>query len=254
MTAYYLGVDIGSLYTKFVVIDSNNAIKFKEVIKTINRNKSEQDKVIKQIKSKFNILHSCGTGYGRHHHYKTDITKTEIFCASSGVSQIHPEVKTIIDVGGEDIKVISSDPDGKVKDFYMNTKCAAGTGSFITEVAERAEIDLSKMSELASKSKFSKELNSFCTVFAKTEIMTWIFDDIPTGDIARGIYISVANRIEKIMMDKPDNVYLIGGVIDHHPCLKDVMRDIFKQKVSIVKNPKYIVALGAALFAKELSK
>ena len=84
----------------------------------------------------------------------------------------------------------------------MNTKCAAGTGTFITEIAERAEIDLSKMSKLAATSDFQKELNSFCTVFAKTEIMKWIFEEVPIKDLARGIYISIVNRIAKIRITK----------------------------------------------------
>ncbi len=94
----------------------------------------------------------CATGYGRKHFERAKITKTEIYCASIGVNELCSEEKTIIDIGGEDIKVIKSNDEGKVEDFYMNTKCAAGTGTFITEIAERAELDLSEMSELASQS------------------------------------------------------------------------------------------------------
>ena len=108
--------------------------------------------------------------------------------------------------------MIKSNDKGKVEDFYMNTKCAAGTGTFITEIAERAELDLSKMSELASRSVMNKELNSFCTVFAKTEIMKWILDEVSEEDLSRGIYISIVNRITKLKMDKSVPIYLIGGV------------------------------------------
>jgi len=250
MKKHYLGVDIGSLFTKFIVIDSNNEILHKSVIKTLNRNKAELEKTINQINSKFDIQKTCSTGYGRHHHFKADIVKTEIYCASVGVSKIHPELKSIIDIGGEDIKVVISGEEGNVSDFYMNTKCASGTGLYITEIAERAEVDISKMSTLASNSKFDKELNSFCTVFAKTEIMNWIFDNIPEEDVAKGIYISVVNRIGTLVHDKSLKFYLIGGVIEHHPYLKNVMAEIYDQEVEIVENPKYIVAFGAALYAK----
>ena len=136
----------------------------------------------------------------------------------------------------------------------MNTKCAAGTGTFITEIAERAEIDVTKMSEMASRSSFSKELNSFCTVFAKTEIMKWLFDDVPVEDVAKGIYISIVNRIAKIRMDKNLPIYLIGGVSQYHPYLKNVMEEKFNSKVTVPENPQLIIAFGAAILAKKFNE
>lgn len=179
MNKYYLGIDIGSSYTKYAVIDSKDNLTYSNILKTLSRNKDEKISTREYISNNFPVLFTCATGYGREHAKNCDITKTEIYCASAGVSALFSEEKTIVDVGGEDVKVIKSGIDGKVLDFYMNTKCAAGTGTFITEIAERAEIDVSKMSEMASRSNFAKELNSFCTVFAKTEIMKWLFDDVP---------------------------------------------------------------------------
>ncbi len=248
---YFLGIDLGSSYTKYVVIDENENICFTKILKTLSRNKSDKINTEKHIDENFLIRYSCATGYGREHTDKCEITKTEIYCASAGVSSIYKEDKTIVDVGGEDVKVITSGKDGKVLDFYMNTKCAAGTGTFITEIAERAEIDISQMSKLAAKSNFIKELNSFCTVFAKTEIMKWLLDDVPTEDIAKGIYISIVNRIAKIRMDKTLPVYLIGGVSEYHPYLKNVMEEKFNTKVVVPENPQIITAFGAAILAKK---
>ena len=132
----------------------------------------------------------------------------------------------------------------------MNTKCAAGTGTFITEIAERAELDLSEMSELASQSDLNRELNSFCTVFAKTEIMKWIFAEMPEKDLARGIYISIVNRIVKLKMDKSVPIYLIGGVAEFHPFLKNIMEEMFEKEIIVAKNPQMINAYGAAVEAK----
>ncbi len=134
----------------------------------------------------------------------------------------------------------------------MNSKCAAGTGAFITEVAERAELDVQEMSSLAAKSKSFKELNSFCTVFAKTEIMKWIFDETPIEDLARGIYISIANRIQKIPADSSLPVFLIGGVAQYHPFLKNIIEEKFNIKVTIPPNPQLINAFGAACIARKL--
>ncbi|OFY84914.1 MAG: hypothetical protein A3F72_18200 [Bacteroidetes bacterium RIFCSPLOWO2_12_FULL_35_15] len=251
MNNYYQGVDIGSSYTKLTVIDEDDRICYQNIVKTLNRDKQELANILTKIKSQFNIVSVCATGYGREHFKDSHINKTEIYCASVGVSALYPEVKTIIDIGGEDIKVIKSDADSKVDDFYMNTKCAAGTGTFIIEIAERAELPLSRLSELAAKSDFDKELNSFCTVFAKTEIMKWIFDEVPEHDLARGIYISIVNRIAKIRMDKTLPIFLIGGVIQYHPFLKTIVEEKFKQRVVVPENPQMINSFGAALLAKK---
>ena len=250
MDKYYLGIDIGSSYTKYTVIDSDNNLTYSNILKTLSRNKDEKISTREYISNNFSVLFTCATGYGREHDKNCDITKTEIYCASAGVSALFSEEKTIVDVGAEDVKVIKSGTDGKVLDFYMNTKCAAGTGTFITEIAERAEIDVSKMSEMASRSNFTKELNSFCTVFAKTEIMKWLFDDVPIEDVAKGIYISIVNRIAKIRMDKDLPTYLIGGVSQYHPYLKNIMEEKFNSKVIVPNNPQLITAFGAAVLAK----
>ncbi len=246
----YLGIDIGSLYTKFIVIDDKNNILYKNIIKTLNRNKHERIEILENIYSTYNIVKNCTTGYGRKHFKNADIIKTELYCASAGVSVIAPFLKTIIDIGGEDIKLLKSGKTGRVIEFYMSSKCAAGTGAYISEVADRAEIDLLAMSDLASKSKSKKELNSFCTVFAKTEIMKWIFDEIPIEDIARGIYISVAGRIKKIPTDDNLPIFLIGGVVKYHHYMKIILEEKLQTKIIVPQNPQIINAFGAAYIAK----
>lgn len=254
MNEFYLGIDIGSSFTKITVIDRKNIVCFRKIIKTLNRDKDELVNALSGIRAKFPIASICATGYGREHFKDAHINKTEIYCASAGVSALYPVDKNILDIGGEDIKMIFSRADGKVNDFYMNTKCASGTGTFITEIAERAEIDISKMSELAAKSDFQKELNSFCTVFAKTEIMKWIFDEVPIHDLARGIYISIVNRIAKIRIEKGLPIFLIGGVIAFHPFLKNILEEKYKQEVIVPEYPQLINSFGAALFAKKHSE
>lgn len=249
---FFLGVDIGSLYTKLVVINSENEIIYSDIFRTMARNKKKREEIIDKVNTDFKILNTCSTGYGRKLLKSANVIKTELYCASAGVTQIAPIKKTIIDIGGEDIKLLKSGEEGKVIEFYMNSKCAAGTGAFITEVAERAELDVYEMSNLAANSKSSRELNSFCTVFAKTEIMKWIFDEIPVEDIARGIYISIANRIQKIPADNSLPVFLIGGVAQYHPFLKDVIEEKFNIKVTVPPNPQLINAFGAACIARKL--
>ncbi|MCH7525754.1 MAG: hypothetical protein IIC74_12395, partial [Bacteroidetes bacterium] len=245
----FLGVDLGSAYIKFSVIDENENLIFKYSLPTLNNNRQAQINVMNAINSSFNIKYSCATGYGRKHFADTDIIKTEINCAAVGVSHFYSGEKNILDIGGEDIKIIKCDPKNRVSNFYMNDKCAAGTGSFISEIAERANINISEMSTLASLSNNDKELNSFCTVFAKTEIMNWIFDGLSTQDIARGIYISIANKVAKMRLEAGVPTYMIGGVITHHPYLKVLLNERFNEDIKIIESPQHIVSYGAAITA-----
>ncbi len=248
---HFLGVDLGSAYIKFTIIDNNDDIVFNSTLKTLNRDRIALKHVMETIKSEYSIKYTCSTGYGRKHFHDSEIIKTEINCAALGVSKYFSGAKNIIDIGGEDIKIIRCDDFDNVENFYLNDKCAAGTGSFISEIAERAELKISEMSELASKSSFNKELNSFCTVFAKTEIMGWLFDGVSIEDIARGVYISLANKVSRLRVDLTVPSYMIGGVIEHHPYLRTLLEEKFLQQVHILDKPQHVVSYGAALIAKQ---
>lgn len=246
----FLGVDLGSAYIKFTIIDSNQNIVFRHLLQTLNKNRLAHKQVMQAVQSDFDIKYSCATGYGRKHFVESDIIKTEINCAAAGATKYIPGQKNIIDIGGEDIKVIRCDENGNVSKFYMNDKCAAGTGSFLSEISERAEIQVGEMSYLAEKSDYDKELNSFCTVFAKTEIMKWIFDGTPIEDISRGIYLSVANKVAKMRLDPDIPTVMIGGVIAKHPYLKVLLEEKFNMNILSVEEPQHVVSMGAALIAK----
>ncbi len=247
----FLGIDLGSAYTKFTVIDGKGNPVFRYLLQTLNKDRQAMKAVIQAIHGVFNIKYSCATGYGRKHFTETDIVKTEINCGAAGVSEYFSGAKNIIDIGGEDIKVLQCNNENHVVNFYMNDKCAAGTGAFLSEIAERAGINDADMSSLAAHSAYEKELNSFCAVFAKTEIMNWVFDGMPAPDIARGIYISIANKVAKMKMVPGIPIYMIGGVIAYHPYLSNLLADKFGKEIKTVEHPQYIVSYGAANIAKQ---
>lgn len=247
----FLGIDLGSAYSKFTVIDSNDKVVFRYCLVNSGNGKQALKNVMQTIVSNFSIVQSCTTGYGRKHFHDTDLVKTEINCAAAGIALNTGSACNIIDIGGEDIKIIRTDAGGHVQNFYMNDKCAAGTGSFLSEIAERANISIAEMSGLAALSAYDKELNSFCTVFAKTEIMNWIFDGMSAADIARGIYISIANKVAKMRIDPGTPTYMIGGVIEHHRFLKEILAQKFGIEIRIADFPQYVVSLGAAIHAAQ---
>jgi predicted CoA-substrate-specific enzyme activase len=245
-----LGIDIGSHYTKFVALDLAGGLAFKQVIPTLSRHREGFTDALAEIRNRFQLRQVCATGYGRNS-YDCDLKKPELICASVGVSTLFPVRKNIIDIGGEDIKIIESEADGRVSQFYMNDKCAAGTGAFITEIAEKAEIELSEMSELARRSTSEQPMNSFCTVFAKSEILNWKFSGVAIEDMARGIYLSIVDRICKLPIKLGLPVFLCGGVAAHHPYLRDLLAERIAMDVQITPDPQFMVALGAATLARQ---
>ena len=248
--SYYLGVDLGSAYTKLVVMNGQHDILYREIVRTLNRDRKPLYEALGHAHEHFPIAATCAAGYGREHFPDADLTMTEIQCAARRAYQQLGTGCSIIDIGAEDIKAIEVDAKGHVSNFYMNSKCAAGTGAFLTEMAERVEIDIDDMSKLAALSSTSKELNSFCTVFSKTEVMKWMFDQVPIEDIARGIYLSLANRVLKLKLDSDLPLYLAGGVVAHHPYLRTLLEELFGRQVGVLRDPQYCVAAGAALFAE----
>jgi predicted CoA-substrate-specific enzyme activase len=246
----YLGIDLGSSYTKLVVLDEQEQIQYRQVIPTLSRNRRRLPDTLAEIEQRFHLRGTCATGYGRNSfNYDSPLKKTEIICASVGVSHSHPQLKTVMDIGGEDIKIIASGPRGEVVSFFMNDKCSAGTGAFITEIAERVDLDIAEMSTLAAASRSQRELNSFCTVFAKSEILGWLFDGVPLEDIARGIYLSIASRIQKMRYDPSLPIILCGGVIKYHPYLREILGQKLGAEIRVAEQPLYQGAIGAALLA-----
>lgn len=246
---FFLGIDLGSAFTKFTIVDQEGVPVFRYILQAVSKDKNAMKRVLQAIHAGFNIKNSCATGYGRKHFTGTDMAKTEINCAAAGVSHYYNGEKNIIDIGGEDIKITHCDNENHIANFYMNDKCAAGTGAFLTEISERAGISISDMSTLAAHSEYDKELNSFCTVFAKTEIMNWVFDGMSGQDISRGIYISIANKVAKMRLVHGIPTYMIGGVIAHHPYLNTILSQKFNKEIKTIEHSQHIVSLGAALLA-----
>jgi predicted CoA-substrate-specific enzyme activase len=246
---HFLGIDLGSSYTKFVVLDTTGAVCHRAVIPTLSRRRDEYEREWQLIHDKFTIEGVCATGYGRKA-IGTPLQKTELVCAAAGVSLTQPVHKCILDIGGEDIKIVESSDAGAVLHFFMNDKCSAGTGTFITEIAQRAELDIREMSDLARKSESRKVMNSFCTVFAKSEILGWKFDGVPIEDIARGIYLSVVDRICKLPLKRELPLFVCGGVIAYHEYLAELLSGAIGATVQVVDHPQYVVATGAAALAR----
>jgi predicted CoA-substrate-specific enzyme activase len=191
-----------------------------------------------------------GTGFGRRSISFAHHTKTEISCHSKGCHHYYPEEITVIDIGGQDNKVVRLDGSGRKISFKMNRKCAAGTGAFLEEMAYKLDIPVSELEGLARKSSSGTELGSFCTVFTATEVLDRIRGGEKLEDIVRGLFNSVAKRI--LEMDRlAGRVIMSGGVVAYNPIVAEIISERANIEVEIAPHPQEMGAFGAALFAAE---
>jgi predicted CoA-substrate-specific enzyme activase len=259
----FAGIDIGSTTTKAILIDETCKILVFSLIPTgFDRNKSGEEvleRALKQIgKSRGSVKHIASTGYGRRSLEISEKVLPEIICHARGTSFLYPKTKTIIDIGGQDSKVIQLDDDGAVLKFEMNDKCAAGTGRFFEVLTERIlNISLDELGPLSLKSKNSCVFSSVCTIFAESEIISFLSSGTPKEDIAAGMHKAVAKRIVsmgragQIPFEEP--IILSGGVAKNIGAVK-AFEELLGKRVITLENPQCTAALGVALFAKETFK
>jgi predicted CoA-substrate-specific enzyme activase len=173
---------------------------------------------------------------------------TEIACHGKGAFFHFRRRMTVVDIGAQDSKVIHLDGDGRRTSFKMNRKCAAGTGSFLEEIALRLALPVSDLNGLAERSTQEVTLGSFCTVFTATEILEKIRAGEKVEDIVKGAFRSVVKRI--IEMDTVDGALVMtGGVVAHNPLLVRLVEEAFGTPVLVPPDPQFVGAFGAALFA-----
>ncbi|MCF0103901.1 MAG: activase [Eggerthellaceae bacterium] len=253
------GCDSGSTYTKAVVVDETGKMLANVTLSSrMNAVLSCMESIEKCVET-IPGMESCkdfaylvGTGYGRNKVPFATENISEISCHAMGVHIIDPDVRAIIDIGGQDVKGISVDTDGTVKNFAMNDKCAAGTGRFYESMARAFEMDLEEFSKLSLKAKNVIPITSQCTVFAESEVVSLVSECKPMDEIAAGIQLSVAKRC--FVMSKKagatDKVTLTGGCAKNEG-LKAAIEHVLKLKViDLPVDPQLIGAIGAAEFAR----
>lgn len=260
MTKLFLGIDIGSLTTKAVLIDHKEEILSSCVVYTgYNGIEAAQEALRRAMEAagcqRDQIQDIVATGYGRHIVDFARKAVTEITCHAVGAIKYFPFVRTVLDIGGQDSKAIGIDPESKrVLNFRMNDKCAAGTGRFLEVMAERLRLDMDQMIELALSAKKGLEISSVCTVFAETEVVSMVAQGKPIAEILRGLHQAVVNRVYPMLKDvgiKAD-VVMTGGVAKNKAILK-LLEEKLGMPVHVPPDPQITGALGAALIAARSS-
>jgi len=251
----FVGIDVGASTTKSVIIDdkkeilgyaiNNSGADFKAAAEQVFDVSQERAK--DRVSDEWVVM---ATGYGRKNVPFASRTKTEISCHAKGSFFYFPQAHTLIDIGGQDSKIIKVDESGKRKSFKMNRKCAAGTGAFLEEIANRLKIKMEKLNELASKSDKNIQIGAYCTVFTASEILTKIREGVEIPDLVRGVFGSVINRA--LEMDPLEgNIVMTGGVVAYNPFLVSLFEQKLDRKIYVPPLPQITGAFGAALYALE---
>jgi predicted CoA-substrate-specific enzyme activase len=249
------GIDAGSRSIKAVLFDTRRA---QVLASGLADQGVEQERLATELFDR--LLRDAGleraqisgvvaTGYGRNTIRFADTTVTEITCHARGVHQLVPEARTIIEVGGQDSKVIVLEDGGRVRDFAMNDRCAAGTGRFLEMVATRLNMNWEKLSDLAQQSQKPALISNMCVVFAETEIIGLLAGGRALPDVVAGVQVAIATRVAALVgrgMSPP--VCFTGGVA-LQPGMARALAEVLSCPVCVAPQPQFTGALGAALSA-----
>jgi len=251
----FAGMDIGSRTIKTALFDAKSqtmiACKLRDQgmdQQSISRNLYEQTLNETGFDGR-DVACTVATGYGRNLIDFADSTVTEITCHAAGVLHLHPDARTIIDIGGEDSKVIRLDDRGKVQDFEMNDRCAAGTGRFLEIVAQRLEGDLHSVALAAEQCARPAAISSMCVVFAETEIIGLLASGTAMQDIMAGVQRSIASRIIGMIGRQARPPFYFTGGVSLVPGMAEILPNSLGHEIAVSSNAQFTGALGAAIMA-----
>ncbi len=249
------GIDIGSVATKAVVLRDGEVVG-RALVRTGTGPVLAAQKALSQAREEAGIggpaLPSVVTGYGRVSAETGARTMTEILAAARGVRCAASHADGIIDLGGQDTKVIRLEPDGAVADFTMNDRCAAGTGRFLELMASVMGVDFDRLSELAEAARQPARMDSTCAVFAESEVVSLIARGVSEPDIAAGLFAAIASRVAALaaQIGMASSYAFIGGGAKS-PLLRRALEERLGRELFIPEHPQFVVALGAALAAAQ---
>lgn len=257
---FTLGVDSGSLTAKAVIMDEHRQIVSHSVVQLGFVSEKAVNLAIENTMASAglklcNMAYIVSTGYGRRRLSFESKPVTEISCHAKGANYLFPDIKTVIDIGGQDSKVISVDKSGNTINFAMNDKCAAGTGQFLEVMSRAMGIEFKEMGELSLQSQTELTISSMCTVFAESEVISLVAQRHKEEDIIAAIYRSIAGRIVglvgRVGLRQP--VIMTGGVAQNIGVVRAIEKEL-NVSILVPSEPQIVGAIGAALFALDYAE
>jgi predicted CoA-substrate-specific enzyme activase len=253
----FAGLDSGSTTTKLVLLKDGKIAGYR-VIPTGANSKKSAELVLQETLNGSGFrredIHSLvATGYGRSMVELARAAITEISCHARGAHWLFPAAQAVIDIGGQDLKGIRLNNDGRVTEFQMNDKCAAGTGRFLEVMARNLEMNLAEFARAALDANEIVEITNICTVFAESEVVSHVARGTPVGQIAAGVHAAVSRRVTSMlsaMLNGVETIVFTGGVAKNTAIVRALEKRLEKPLL-IPAEPQIVVAIGAALFASD---
>ena len=252
----FLGIDIGSSSTKAAVVDQDKKLLAVSV-QNLGTGTTAYETVVADVLARAGVQPSdirftVATGYGRVNYKGADKQITEITCHAKGVNFLTRDAKTIVDIGGQDAKVIKLDANGKVENFVMNEKCAAGTGRFLEVMARVLGCELGELSDLADHADKEISINNVCTVFAESEVISRLSGGETSANVARGAHVAIAKRVMGMCnrVGYEPKIVMTGGVALNANMVDALAREM-GYPIEVAPQCQAAGAIGAAVFAYE---
>ena len=253
--AYAAGVDVGSTQTKAVIVDEGGTIVGRALTDTgANVIQAAQNAFEEALDSagleEREVEYVIGTGYGRYKVTFGNAQVTEISCHGRGAVHMFPGTRTVVDMGGQDTKAIKVGTDGEIIDFCMNDKCAAGTGRFLGAAAAALDLPLDELGPTALRSERPVRISTTCTVFAESEVLSWLGKGKKLEDILWGVHQSIASRSASLMrrVGIEEEITFTGGVTRNVAMVKALQEKV-GSTFNVSEDSHFMGAIGAALFA-----
>jgi predicted CoA-substrate-specific enzyme activase len=258
LTSYFAGIDVGSTMTKAVILDGG--IIASVIGPTGPEQRRLANKVMEEALNRAalsfpSITYIVSTGYGRINVPFADRQFTEITCHAKGIRALFPKARTVIDIGGQDTKAIRIDGAGKIIDFVMNDKCAAGSGRFIEVIADALGVPLNQVGERSLQSKHPAKISDICTIWAQQEVAASLAQGVPIPDLLAGVHYSLADRICRLVnrLSVEEEIVVTGGGAENKGLLKALSEQL-GHEIRVPEDPLITGALGAALLGKEIAE
>lgn len=256
---FTMGIDVGSASSKVVILEDGSRVAASEVVQigtgSTGPKRALDAALQKAGLSLSDISKTVATGYGRFAFDGADKQVSEISCHARGIYFLIPTARTIIDIGGQDAKAIRLDSKGHVRQFYMNDKCAAGTGRFLEVMSRVLEVPIEQMDRYGACATEPAAVSSTCTVFAESEVISQLSKGISKENIIAGVHRSVASKACALIYRAgvEEDIVMSGGVARNAGVVEAISRELAKP-VLVAPSPQTTGALGAALFAYDETK
>jgi predicted CoA-substrate-specific enzyme activase len=259
MGMYAVGIDIGSTSGEALILEGDNVVTWSIVDTGYNSRRAADlaldEALAKTLLNRDQLRPIVATGYGRVAVEFADRQVTEISCYARGIHHMYPDIQTVIDIGGQDSKVVAVGPGGKPLDFAMNDKCAAGTGRFLEVMARALQLELTELGPSALRARRAANISSTCTVFAESEVITLVAEGVAREEIVAGICQAIARRVgamaRRVGVEPP--VAFAGGVAKNVGVVR-ALEEVLGESLLVPDEPQIIGALGAALVARDMNE